>query len=368
MGNNNNNDDFDDLFDDDFGDFGDDDFGRNDDDIFADLDSGDDGFGLGDDNDDFGLDDDAFDLSELDDDDDLTDLRSDFNSFNGDDDFSFDDDGFDQGGLDDDLGLDDLDEFGDDFITEDEPQGDGPNRTFVILAALMIVLFLIGLGVVIFLALDRGDEITDFDLTVTERIAFNATQNAFLLQTQTQAVINEGTGTALAVLGGTATAEAEVALTDDALTAVQQGTDTALSLAQTGTAEAEQAAQQMTQQARQTERARQTEIAELTAAAQPGQQDTPEPAVTNPPLDTGAIQMTATAIAAALQTPVVETVVPGGGPGGDGQVTNIPTALPDSGLFDDVAGGNDMGIVMLVAFGLIGVIFGARRLRYLNNR
>jgi len=42
--------------------------------------------------------------------------------------------------------------------------------------------------------------------------------------------------------------------------------------------------------------------------------------------------------------------------------------MPDTGLFDDVTGGQGMGTIMLVAVGLVGVIFGARRLRAANNK
>jgi hypothetical protein len=41
----------------------------------------------------------------------------------------------------------------------------------------------------------------------------------------------------------------------------------------------------------------------------------------------------------------------------------VPTRLPETGLFDDIGGGNSFGVLALVALGLVGVIFGARRLR-----
>lgn len=39
------------------------------------------------------------------------------------------------------------------------------------------------------------------------------------------------------------------------------------------------------------------------------------------------------------------------------------TELPDAGLFDDFAAGNSLGVIALAAFGLLGVIAFARRLR-----
>ena len=41
-----------------------------------------------------------------------------------------------------------------------------------------------------------------------------------------------------------------------------------------------------------------------------------------------------------------------------------PTALPDTGLFDDIAGGTGgLGALALMALGLVAVIFVSRRLR-----
>jgi len=71
--------------------------------------------------------------------------------------------------------------------------------------------------------------------------------------------------------------------------------------------------------------------------------------------------MTATALAQTLspQTPVPST------PGTGGTPFLIPTLLPETGLFDDItgAGAGGIGLLALIALGLVGVIVGARKLR-----
>lgn len=120
-----------------------------------------------------------------------------------DNDFNFDDDDDlfgDRRSADDfDFGDDDIDfpsplteDFADDDDTPDfdeEQEERGPNRTFVFLAILMILMFVIGLGAVLFLA-TRPTGPTDTELTGTFVVQFNATQQAFLAQTQTQDAIN----------------------------------------------------------------------------------------------------------------------------------------------------------------------------------
>lgn len=107
-----------------------------------------------------------------------------------DDDFNFDDDlfGSDSGGAGesdfsfDDPGLDDLGGIGEDeFSFEDG--GGGTNRTFVILAFLIILLFIAGVVAIIYFALNRGP--TEIDVTRTAIAQFNSTQQAFLAETGT---------------------------------------------------------------------------------------------------------------------------------------------------------------------------------------
>jgi hypothetical protein len=92
------------------------------------------------------------------------------------------------------------------------------------------------------------------------------------------------------------------------------------------------------------------------------------------PVNIGAVQQTATALANLFATPTVSSTQPttipvGGGtpgeatptleaPGGGGGTDE----LPDTGLFDDVFGGNPLA-VFLTAFGLLGVIVLSRTLR-----
>lgn len=101
-----------------------------------------------------------------------------------DDDFRFDDDDdFILG--DDDLppGLEDDDDLPD--LNEDEDRGGGTNRTFIVIATLMILLFLGGLGAILVLA-TRETGPSDIDLTITARYATNDAVAVALAQTQTQ--------------------------------------------------------------------------------------------------------------------------------------------------------------------------------------
>lgn len=88
-----------------------------------------------------------------------------------------------------------------------------------------------------------------------------------------------------------------------------------------------------------------------------------------------AVNQTATAIAGAFLTATAQAVTP------DAITATIPaqqagfptlavTALPDTGLFDDVVGGgtNGVGVLALAVFGLVGVIIVSRRLRSTNDR
>lgn len=87
-----------------------------------------------------------------------------------------------------------------------------------------------------------------------------------------------------------------------------------------------------------------------------------------------AVNQTATAIAGAFLTATAQAVTP------DALTATIPaqqagfptlaaTALPDTGLFDDVVGGGSsgMGVLALAVLGLVGVIVVSRRLRSVND-
>lgn len=86
-----------------------------------------------------------------------------------------------------------------------------------------------------------------------------------------------------------------------------------------------------------------------------------------------AVNQTATAIAGAFLTATAQAVTPGAEVTASSQQafpTLAVTALPDTGLFDDVVSGGSggIGVLTLAVFGLIGVIVVSRRLRGVNER
>lgn len=309
-------------------------------------------------------------MSNRDDDFEFGDLFGDEDDLRGGDDrdeLSFDDEfdlGEDEGLGDDDL-FDELDEGDDEFLLEEEGEEEtagGTSRTFVMLAVAMIVLFVAGLGVLVLLLL-REDEPTSLELTATQIVAFNATQEEFLRQTQTAAPLTEVARQTQVAADATATAEAESANA-------------------TGTRLAEDAAASETAAffAAETERFQVTPTLDpfqITQTFQAGQAlteiagptDTPSgPPAPSTPSDVSDVELTATALAAILSGPTPTREDEIGGPAT--QVTGPPTTttpgdvLPETGLLD----GQNMGMMMLVAFALVGAIFGARWLRTANNR
>lgn len=103
--------------------------------------------------------------------------------FDDDDDFPFDND--DDTSFDGGLG-DDFDEDLPALEEEEEPGGRGPSRTFIVIAALMIILFLVAIVALIFLA-NRDTGPTPFEITSTAIAQINATTIAQGFETQTQA-------------------------------------------------------------------------------------------------------------------------------------------------------------------------------------
>lgn len=287
--------------------------------------------------DDFGFDDDF----DFDDDLDSGTANEDFD-FGEEDAFSFEDDEF---------------NFGDDeeIVFEEQEERQGPSRTFIIIAAAMIGLFVIALVVLLLFALPSGP--TEIELTSTAIAIQNATTIALGNETATQAVIIAQVQTEDANLTATALAQPTDTPTptptdtptlpptpdetEGAAIAFMTQTQAAIDLAATSAAE--------------------------TAAAE-------EQAPVGPPtIEINAVAQTATALAMILQptvngqgggvvaTPTIEGALPGPGP--------LPTALPDTGLFDDLAAGNPAGVggLMLAVFGLLGVIVISRRLRAANR-
>lgn len=286
-----------------------------------------------------------------------------------------------------DTSFEDFDEFGDfddiddadlkfDDDTEDS-ESSGPSRTFIILAMLMVFMFLAGLVVVIILATQpRG--LTDIQIQSTQialennqtLVAFNATNTAKAIDvTQTF----EAVGTQ-AVLTATANAQAT---TDAGTLQAMNAQETALALTQeaqflfaTETAAAEQTLLALSptfdfdaQQAdilAATQTAQASNISATLTAIAGGQS---EPSTT-----IGDVALTATAIALALRDQPTQEIATAIG-GADPRPTLIPTpTMPDSGLFDDLSGGGSMALIALMAFSLIGIIFGARVLRESANR
>src|SRR4051795_55720 len=84
------------------------------------------------------------------------------------------------------------DEFGSDMPEiEEEPETGGANRTFVVLAGVMIILFVAALAVVLFLA-TRTTGPSDLELTASQVVLLNLTVEAQMAGTSTQSAFNLG--------------------------------------------------------------------------------------------------------------------------------------------------------------------------------
>lgn len=312
-----------------------------------------DDFDFGDEDDLFGSEDDEFDLED-----------------DNDSDFAFEDDD-DNVELDTAFGLDGGD-IEDDSFFEDEDEG-GTNRTFIILALLMILLFIAGLVVVVILA-TRDSGPSDVELEST-RIAElnNADMTAFAVS-QTESFIAAQTQDAATFAAQTSTAEWEA--TNIPLTMTAEAESTAFALTEsflteqasiiTPTPTPDLQSIQQTQQAQQL-----TATADALTAEAAGNASPTPPAVSTV-IGVSDVQLTATAIAALFQTPIGgDAVTPIGGVDTDGQGGGspiLPTAIPNTGLFDGTNNGASLGIMGLIALALVSVIFGARSLRAANTR
>jgi hypothetical protein len=277
--------------------------------------------------------------------------RSDFDFDNDDEEFDFGDQDFDfedEDDIDFESGLGD--DFGDEDLTfdEDEEESRGPSRTFVVIAALMIGLFVVALVALLLLSgvLDTGP--SEIDITRTAIAEINATVLAQGAETETQSAVLLLTETQVAF---------DLTQTALAPTATPTATPTELPTETPTIDPTDAAATAIAQQLALTQ----------TALARPTDTPTLEPTTV---ADIGAVAQTATALASILLptvdpgiggglvvTPTVETFVP------------LPTALPDTGLIDDlVAGGaGGVGMIALLLVGLVGVIVVSRRLRSLND-
>ncbi len=346
-------------------------------------------------------------------------------STRNDDDFNFDDDLFGTEptpAIDEDLNFDDdpLTDVGglndEEFNFEDDTDAGRTNRTFVVLAIIIILLFIAGVAGIVLFALNRGP--TSIDMTSTQIAVINSTQQAFLAATQTQSQDNVRSTATANVVAATGTAVANVQATSEAgieqTQASVDATQTALAaptltpsptlsptpdltveaaalltdlpplqaataIAATATQFAQDLAATQTQAsadiaATQTQAsanivatqdavdAAGTLSAEQTNGAMPA---TATGQITPGGISPDDVRLTATALSQTLSPSTPGGVVEAGtlGIGGTQVVVLVPTRLPETGLFDDIGGGNSFGVLALVALGLVGVIFGARRLR-----
>lgn len=268
----------------------------------------------------------------------------------GGDDFSYDDDSFDEGDFDNEDLFDD--DEGDDlgFIEEGRSGGGGggPSRAFLLIAGLLIIVLLAGV-VLLFLAINgQGDQ--SINITRTFIANVNATTEHQILETQTQSAINaQLTQTAAAASPTPSPTSTPSPTPTDDLTA------TFAVLNATGTAQVEQ-----------------TQVAaDMTLTALGNIEEVTEEATVAPTI-TGvspvlAAQMTATAIAALFQQTPISDVTQVATTGGTTGTVTTSGEMPDTGLFDDL-GADKAGVFFLMAFGLVGVIVGSRRVRAINKR
>jgi len=274
---------------------------------------------------------------------------------NDDDEFNFDDEFGDTGDAGDEFQFEEEPEFGleeegrfgfeeEDMpeIEEEEGEGGGVSRTFVIIAALMIILFILGLGAVLLISTQQPP-VTPFDMTASAIVAINATTQANAFETATQNAIDAATNTVLSL---TPLASPTLPPTETPFIPTVTPTPTLDETAQAAAAIQTQQALELTQTA-------EFLLTPPTPTQGVGAQD---------------VALTATALAQLLQPPT---------PGGPTQevfltpgtvVAGIPTALPETGFFEDLAAGNaNVGMIALMALGLAAVIVMSRRLRTENK-
>jgi hypothetical protein len=378
----------------------------------------------------------SFNRRDLEDDDFNFDDGDDFDFDDNGDDFKFDDEPADIA-LDDDVG-----EFG--FEDEDMPDidedgdgdGGGVSRTFIIIAGVMILLFVLGLAAVLLIATQNSGP-TPIELTATQITILNSTTEAEVALRGTQSAFDAATQTAIALLPTeTPTPSPSPSPTATVAEPTLDATAEFNSILQTQ--QAFQATQVflLTQVATSVQGFQSEQVAQLTqvAAVSTAVQDAVEaqaatqvamlviPLVpTLPPsfptelapgqdvqltqVATLISQLDPTTIAQANMTQIAQLpptqevqvigpdavaqtatalailLAPPDGQGGGEIPTQeffptvtipgvpVPTALPDTGFFEDLAAGNaNVGMMVLLGFGLVGVILLSRWLRTLNNK
>ena len=330
--------------------------------------------------DDFDFDDDLFN------DDDFDDFRFDDE---GDDfgDDAFGDDAFDDADLDAGLGLDDDFDFDDGGFDDDEAfvaedSGGGPSRGFLFVAGLLVLLLLVGFGALIGIAtgvINITGEPSDTQLTATRIVELNETTEAQIIATQMRQT--EAANATMTATLFTPTPSPTASDTPTP-TADANATATSVSLTQTADFFAQSADMTATALAQLTADVFATQTAEAGGGIDVSGTQTAIALTqsTDGGVDSGggflsAVEMTATALAEIFQdTPVGTDGTVISTPIGGAQTTTTgiattggTTTLPDTGLFDDL-GAENAGIFFLMAFGLIGVIVGSRRLRANSKR
>ncbi|MBA3873865.1 MAG: hypothetical protein H0X30_32435 [Anaerolineae bacterium] len=268
--------------------------------------------------------------------------------------FKFDDDAPD-------IDLDNAKDTGFGFENDDMPElneeGSPPtrtNRTFIYIAALMIILFLIGLGAVLFLA-TRPTGPTPIDLTRSAIETQNADTQLLILQTQTASV--------QIALAQTQTASVPTTVPP---TETPTREPTVTPTPEPPTMDATQAAAN----------ALLTQVADQATQTALASQITPTVAAPNQ----DAVALTGTALAILLGqgdgatgndlTATALAAGIGGGlasPTAEGGIGPVPTRLPQTGFFDDVGTGSNVGLIALLALGLFGVIGVSRVVRASNK-
>jgi len=292
----------------------------------------------------------------------------------------FFDDEDDEYDLDDvDEGEDFDDEFGGDLFEGEEELGDiggggGLSRPFMLMMGGMMLISILGIVLVAALVLIKDPVPSDLDVTrtavavanATDMAAFDATQTAQLTVNAQSTMDAEGTA---AMAQRTADAEGTVAMLQRTADVFASATESArmTEMAESmitptetptpfGVSESDLLRTQQANEMTQTAIAGATEI----------------PLETRSAFDPTSVALTGTAIAEALRTQRAVTPFGTGGPDeatptGEGGV--LPTALPTTGLFSGMSsGGSGLALFILAAFGLFGVIVGARTLRTLNRR
>ena len=249
--------------------------------------------------------------------------------------------------------------------------GGGVSRTFLAIAGAMLLLFLLTIGLIVFFIFSNRDSgPSELEQTATAIVQTNAAIAVAGQQTSTAIAEFDLTNTAVALFTDTPTVTPTNTRpptntpmpTADATEAAA----TAFVLSQTQSAEtAEAQSLALTSDA-------------LTAVAQPTTTPTRVSSDTVAQTSTALAQvflnLTATADALANSgqgggsdagdaTPTVEQLTPVATSASGG----ASTTLPNTGLFDEFAAGNSFGILSLVAFGLVGIILGARYIRFRND-